>query len=43
MKTLSSWLLIVYVLAITGIAGYEYAVIERLQWVIRVLLAGSQN
>lgn len=43
MTKLAGWLLAIYVLAITGIAGYEYAVIERLQWVIRVLLAGSPN
>jgi hypothetical protein len=43
MTKLSGWLLAIYVLAITGIAGYEYAVIQRLEWVIRILLAGSQN
>jgi len=43
MTKLANWLLVIYVLAITGIAGYEYAVIQRLEWVIRILLAGSQN
>lgn len=41
MSKLSGWILAIYVLAITGVAAYEYAVIDRLQWVIRMLLAGS--
>jgi hypothetical protein len=43
MTKLAGWILAVYVLAVTGVAAYEYAVIERLQWVIHILLAGSQN
>ena len=43
MTKLSGWILAIYVLVITGIAAYEYAVIDRLQWIIRMLLAGSPN
>ena len=43
MNKIAGWVLAVYVLAITGIAGYEYAVIDKLQMIIRVLLAGNPN
>ena len=43
MTKLAGWVLAIYVLTITGVAAYEYAVIERLQWMIHILLAGSQN
>ena len=43
MTKLSGWILAIYVLVITGIAAYEYAVIDRLQWIIRMLLAGSSQ
>lgn len=43
MNKISGWALAIYVLAITGIAAYEYAVIDRLQWVIRILTYGTSH
>lgn len=43
MNKLSGWILAIYVLAVTGFAAYEYAVIDRLQMIIRLLLSGTAN
>ena len=43
MTKLSGWILAVNVLAITGIAAYEYAVIDHLEMIIRLLLSGTPN
>jgi hypothetical protein len=41
MSRFGAWVLVIYALAVTGFAGYQYEVIEHLHWVIRILLAGS--
>lgn len=43
MTKTAGWILAIYVLAVTGIAGYEYAVIGKLQLIIRLLLSGGPN
>lgn len=43
MSKFTGWILVIYALAATGVAAYEYAVIDRLNWVIRVLLSGTPN
>lgn len=43
MSKLAGWILAIYVLAVTGIAAYEYAVIDRLNWVIQVLMSGTAH
>ena len=43
MSKLAAWLLVIYALAITGLAAYEYAAIQHLQFVLKLLLSGSPN
>jgi hypothetical protein len=41
MSRFTAWVLVIYAIALTGVAGYQYEVIDHLHWVIRILLAGS--
>jgi hypothetical protein len=43
MSKTASWLLIIYALLVTGIAGFEAAYIGHLQFIISILLHGSSN
>lgn len=43
MSKLSGWILAIYVLAITGVAAYEYAYIVWLEKMVQALLAGNPN
>ena len=43
MSRFAGWVLIIYAVALTGYAGYQYAEIEKLQWVIRVLMSGTAH
>ena len=43
MTKLGGWILAIYVLAITGIAGYEYAYIGWLEKMVQALLVGNPN
>jgi hypothetical protein len=43
MSKTASWLLIIYALLVTGIAGFEAAYIGHLQFIVRLLVGGSPN
>jgi hypothetical protein len=43
MSKFTVWTIGIYALIITGVAGYELAEIQKLKWVISLLLAGSSN
>lgn len=43
MSKAASWILAIYVLAITGIAGYEYAYILWLERMLGAMLNGNPN
>jgi hypothetical protein len=43
MNKISGWALAIYVLTITGVAAFEYAYIQHLEFIIRLLAGGNQN
>lgn len=43
MTKISGWALAIYVLSITGIAAFEFAYIQHLEFIIRLLVGGTPN
>ena len=43
MNKFAAWVLVIYAIAITGFAGYELSVIDKLNWVITILSSGSPH
>lgn len=43
MNRFASWVLVMYALGITGFAAYQYAYVQHLNFIIRMLVGGSPN
>ncbi len=43
MTKISGWALAIYVLTITGVAAFEFAYIQHLEFIIRLLVGGAPN
>ena len=43
MNKISGWALAIYVLTITGVAAFEYAYIQHLLFIIKLLAGGLGN
>lgn len=43
MTKISGWILTIYVLAITGVAAFEFAYIQHLEFIIRIIIGGNPN
>lgn len=43
MSKISGWALAIYVLTITGVAAFEFAYIQHLEFIIKLLAGGIGN
>ena len=43
MTKISGWALAIYVLTVTGVAAFEFAYIQHLEFIIKLLVGGNPN
>ena len=43
MTKISGWVPAIYVLTITGVAAFEFAYIQHLEFIIKLLVGGNPN